>query len=405
MSTFFEYRCGECVYLKSLDTNSVVAIDSLNYEKSTFAEVVEKVNEKVEFVRNFDTTQDNELSLVILTTMECNFSCSYCFENGHRGNINILISNVKLLASWIRNTIKGNSVKTVDITFTGGEPLLNFNVIAELVELLSELDIEITYGLITNGYFLNHDILQFLDDHRFMVQLSFDEDSVMHNQLRRYKNSGTFNIILNKIVDIVNNYPRIKCNVRVNIVDAAPKHIEDLINEMKDRISDSESLFLYADFLDVLKPSSLIIDKSQKWKLMTSFLWMASNAGFKIVESITSGANCMAKSKLAYTVGCDGNIYKCYSLVGVDEFIVGNISTSICGGNTNDEICTKDCIYKDMCNGGCYYKGLLDNGKFGKFCEYDYIDKVNKFLFLNEVLDDTYGEIVDKISKVEVITI
>lgn len=100
------------------------------------------------------------LLLTIVPTLDCNFSCAYCFENNKR-HVYMSGATIDKLIEFIK---KHNSIKSLSICWYGGEPLLAFDVMNKFMDKLrNEIKLPIlSHVIITNGYHLNEDVIDFV---------------------------------------------------------------------------------------------------------------------------------------------------------------------------------------------------------------------------------------------------
>ena len=145
--------------------------------------MIGEIDKQVPFIHSKRIVEGTELSLYIVTTMSCNLTCSYCFENDKDRKPSLSSEHDgKNIVNFILDEINFKQYRSLDICFTGGEPLYNFQFIRNLCETLDEkLAIPISYTLITNGTIFTNKITSFLDCHNFAVQVSFDGDEHYHN--------------------------------------------------------------------------------------------------------------------------------------------------------------------------------------------------------------------------------
>ena len=144
-------------------------------------------NYKVRFAQDY-------LSLTIAPTLSCNFDCPYCFEN-KRGGIMSKEVQDKVIASLEDKLSFG--VKKMDLTWYGGEPLLCFDIIKSLCDRINtcteKYSVKCKMGMITNGYLLNSEIVDFLEKNNISAQITIDGMAENHNQRRYLRNGeGTF---------------------------------------------------------------------------------------------------------------------------------------------------------------------------------------------------------------------
>jgi len=205
METIYSFSTDDVVYLKNLYTGSICEIDEELFKKLSLKEfpyLISEIDKQVPFIHSKRIVEGDELSLYIVTTMSCNLTCSYCFEND-KDRKPFLSSKYdgKKIVNFILDELNFKKYKSLDICFTGGEPLYNFQFIRNLCETLDEkLAIPISYTLITNGTIFTNKIMSFLDCHNFAIQVSFDGDEHYHNLERCNRlGKGTYHRIINSI--------------------------------------------------------------------------------------------------------------------------------------------------------------------------------------------------------------
>ncbi len=169
---------------KTLDTN---ANNALTKELASLGILVEDdINEILTYkLKYYKTAFDNRhLHIDIAPTMQCNFACYYCFENGNK-NMPIMSKEVE---QRIVKYIIANKDKQISINWFGGEPLLGFDNIISISNQLDNERIAYKSAIITNGSLLTIEKIKKLDSlHLSKVQIGknyvqnrtgFDMDSV-----------------------------------------------------------------------------------------------------------------------------------------------------------------------------------------------------------------------------------
>lgn len=114
--------------------------------------------------------------IIIDTTNICNLRCKYCSvsaeSDGNRLSIDALHSGLNKIFEL------PNLASTLSIEFSGGEPLVNFEIIMQAVSLINtmttECDIEIRYCIQTNAVLITNKIARFFADNNFSVGISVD---------------------------------------------------------------------------------------------------------------------------------------------------------------------------------------------------------------------------------------
>jgi len=123
--------------------------------------------------------------LTFILTENCNFNCSYCYQKKSKNYLKE--STAERVIEKLLPFLQNNSF----VNFYGGEPLLEFDKIKFIVSLLNKTNKKFNYSTSTNGYFLQEEILDFLNKNSFSILISFDG---LAQNITRKKNS------LNKMV-------------------------------------------------------------------------------------------------------------------------------------------------------------------------------------------------------------
>jgi uncharacterized protein len=152
---------------------------------------------------------EGELRVTLLTTLQCNFACDYCFQGDH-GEYNktaakMTMATAARVAEWCEARMDATRAERFVITFFGGEPLLNLPVMYYLAERLwrssSERQLPMMINVITNGLLLTPEVVDRLEPYGlngFKITLDGDRDT--HNRMRPLRGGqGTFDRIIANI--------------------------------------------------------------------------------------------------------------------------------------------------------------------------------------------------------------
>ncbi len=150
----------------------------------------------------FDAFTSTKLELTLSPTEKCNFRCVYCYEDFSIGRMRpAVVSGVRNL---IRRRVAG--LKTLQISWFGGEPLLAYDIVTEIGEFAArvagEHDVTLISGMTTNGALLSEERFQRLTDMGIgEFQISLDGDPAEHDKTRvRIDGSGTFSRIWDNLL-------------------------------------------------------------------------------------------------------------------------------------------------------------------------------------------------------------
>ena len=153
-------------------------------------------------------------------THNCNLRCSYCFTKGRSREVMPLEIGKKGIDFLIKNCreadidILPGKKRSIDVSFWGGEPLLEWELLKDLVlyaEQQKENDIRVTFGGTTNGTLLTEDKLPFLADHKIFFMVSLDGTQETHDKYRVFKGgSGSHSLIMRNMEAVLKKWPQFK---------------------------------------------------------------------------------------------------------------------------------------------------------------------------------------------------
>ncbi len=151
----------------------------------------------------------DELNVTILTTLQCNFACDYCFQGDH-GDYNLHADKMSMataarVGEWIERELDRVRPERLVLTFFGGEPLLNLPVMYQLSERLwnatQERGVKMFNSIITNGLLLTPEVVDRMQPFGLNgIKITLDGDRDTHNRMRPLRGGqGTFDRIIENI--------------------------------------------------------------------------------------------------------------------------------------------------------------------------------------------------------------
>ncbi|MGE5245568.1 MAG: radical SAM protein [Betaproteobacteria bacterium] len=160
---------------------------------------------------------DSELQVTVLTTLQCNFACDYCFQGDH-GDYNKFAEKMSLetagrVAAWIDGELDRLRPEHFSLMFFGGEPLLNLPVMYELAERAHRSaearGVRVFISLITNGLLLTPEIVNRMLPYGLGgVKITLDGDRDTHNRMRPLRGGqGTFDRIIENVRRVADLVP------------------------------------------------------------------------------------------------------------------------------------------------------------------------------------------------------
>lgn len=331
---------------------------------------------------------NNELALTIAPTSDCNFRCPYCYEKDVLHLQSMTDETADKLVRFVEE--KAGSIGRLDVTWYGGEPLLEYQRVRELSERFMKIceEHEVLYnaGIVTNGYLLTEERLKNLIKHKVTsIQITLDGTKETHDSRRYLKNhSGTFDKIISNLLSFEElaksekKFPHL--SVRMNVDRANEKEVFELLDFINKSPLRSYVVPYVAAVYDEKDTEHInILTDSEYGKLKGEFLKKFEEKGFQVdyqayyPQRITS--NCGCDRMDAMVVDAHGNLYKCWEEIGNQKACIGQIGVDetynlpkryydyFLFDPTLQEECKKCDILPVCMGGGCPIRRERDNRK------------------------------------------
>ena len=174
-------------------------IRELIAQKKLFSEDIYK-----DMAFDFKNRSRDIKALCLHVAHTCNLNCSYCFASqgkyhGERALMSFEVGK-RALDFLIENS--GSHVN-LEVDFFGGEPLMNFDVVKELVAYARSIEKEkgknFRFTLTTNGVGVNDEVIDFANKECHNVVMSIDGRKEIHDRLRKdYQGNGSYDVVVPK---------------------------------------------------------------------------------------------------------------------------------------------------------------------------------------------------------------
>ncbi len=329
---------------------------------------------------------NESIAFWLYMTMDCNFSCTYCFENiDNMIEDDYMTEETALNAvEWCTSLAKEATYKEVEFTFMGGEPLLNLPSIRSVCDCVSRSEIaeHIKMSIITNGSMLNRTNVDTIVQCGIeYIQVTLDGLKDIHDSRRHFKDgSPSFQLIVQNLVDALKtNGDKLQITIRINIDSSNILEIPSLLYfleriGLKNRVS-----ICIGDTIPTSKNNCI---RNSFFLNLIRLFEEAVNRGFNIFFSEWSP--CWLSSERWFMVGCNGDIYKCPSFVGNKRFVVGNVFEERLNSEYYRQVnfCSwkecLDCKYVGVCGGGCRFRRYAESGVLDgkKQCRKEHIGRI-----------------------------
>ena len=335
-------------------------------------------------------------ALCLHVSHDCNLKCKYCFASqGDFGGEKEMMSfevGKKAIDYLIANS--GNR-RNLEIDFFGGEPLMNFDVVKELVAYGRKVEKEngknIRFTITTNGVLLDDDKIDYINEHMHNVVLSLDGRKEINDNMRPTVNDkGSYDVIMPKFKKLVDKRPKNKYYyIRGTFTRDNLDFSEDVLHFANEGFKltsvepvvgdESNPYALREEDMDkVFAEYEKLAKQYAKRKLdgedFTFFHFVVDlNQGPCVIKRITG---CGAGNEyLAVTP--NGDIYPCHQFVGNDDFKLANIlddeviipqeiSNMFRDAHVYSKEDCKTCWNKFYCSGGCHANAINFNDDIKK---------------------------------------
>ncbi len=310
----------------------------------------------------------------------CNLNCSYCFASqgkyhGERALMSLDVGK-RALDFLIENS---GTRHNLEVDFFGGEPLMNFQMLKDLVAYAREIEKKhnknFRFTLTTNGVLIDDDVIDFANREMSNVVLSLDGRKEVHDRYRvDYAGNGSWDKIVPKFQQLVNARGHKDYYMRGTFTHANPDFLKDIekmlelgFNELsmepvvcakgdKEELTDEDFPILCEQYE---KLAELMIKRRKEGKPFTFYHYMIDLQHgpciYKRISGCGSGTEYMAVTPW-------GDLYPCHQFVGDEAYRLGDIYNGVTNLEKQKEFADcnvyarsecKDCWAKLYCSGGC----------------------------------------------------
>ena len=327
----------------------------------------------------------------------CNLNCSYCFasQGKYHGDRAVMSFEVGKRALDFLVEHSGTR-RNLEVDFFGGEPLMNFQVVKDLVASARSIEKEtgknFRFTLTTNGMLVDDDVIDFANRECHNVVLSLDGRKEIHDRFRvDYNGKGSWETIVPKFQKFVEAREGKGYYMRGTFTHANPDFLKD-IRQMLDLgfselsmepvvCAEGDPSALTEEDLPIVleqyeKLAELMLQRDAEGKPFTFYHYMIDLTGgpciYKRISGCGSGTEYMAVTPW-------GDLYPCHQFVGEEKFRLGDIWEGVTNTDIQSEFrnCNvyahpecRDCWARLYCSGGCAANAYHSTGSVTGVYEY-----------------------------------
>lgn len=336
-------------------------------------------------------------ALVLNVTNQCNLACTYCYEFGAdkiatpEGRPKYMTKETArasidlLLAESAGRT-------AVHVTFFGGETLMNFPLLRDVVAYANEAAAAkgkgITYSLTTNATLLTDPIIQFLSDNEVGVTVSIDGPADMQDKHRVYRSGkGSYDVIEPKLKKLIATHKTRAITARVTLTEGVTDVVR-IYRHLRDKLGFHEIGFApvtnsgdrdYAipdlGMDGVLAGFHALADEWLEYALRGEphgFSNVSETIG-ELMQGVNKSHPCGAALGLM-GVSSSGDLSPCHRFTDADTHVMGNVSSGIDRaaqkdfldrGHVEAKYDCQSCWARPLCAGGCHHEAFVRYGDTG----------------------------------------
>ena len=310
----------------------------------------------------------------------CNLNCSYCFASQGRYSGERAVMSFETGKRALDFLIENSGTRhNLEVDFFGGEPLMNWNVVKQLVLYARSIEKDkgknFRFTLTTNGMLIDDEVIEFANKEMSNVVLSLDGRKEVHDRFRvDYAGNGSWERIVPKFQQLVKARGGKNYYMRGTFTHNNPDFLEDIKTmlelgftelSMEPVVCDpKDASALTEDDLKLVMQqyeelAELMLKRQREGRPFTFYHYMIDLSGgpciYKRISGCGSGTEYMAVTPW-------GDLYPCHQFVGDERFRLGDIWHGVDNHAMQDQFrqCNvyahpecKDCWSKLYCSGGC----------------------------------------------------
>ncbi len=374
------------VYGREETEEALSEIEALKEAGQLFTE-----DEYESYITDFKQRKTVVKALCLHIAHDCNLACRYCFaeEGEYHGRRALMSFEVgkKALDFLIENS---GGRRNLEVDFFGGEPLMNWEVVKQLViygrSREKECNKNFRFTLTTNGMLLNDEIMDFCNKEMGNVVLSLDGRREVNDRMRPTRNGkgSSYDIIVPKFQKFAESRNQDRYYVRGTFTRHNLDFSKDVLHfaDLGFRQMSIEPVVASPDEPYAIREEDLPQILEEYDKLAVEYIRRKKEGRgfhfFHFMIDLEQGP-CVAKRLSGCGSGTEylavtpwGDFYPCHQFVGEEGFLLGNVDEGITNTALRDEfkLCNvyakekcRSCFARFYCSGGCSANSYKFHGK------------------------------------------
>ncbi len=362
------------------------------YQRSEIEEVIQEIDRLIEdgllFTKGLDISKWKEKlnnqekaikAMCLHIAHDCNLRCKYCFasQGDFQGERSLMSQEVgrKAIDFLIKNS--GNR-RNLEVDFFGGEPLMNFDVVKDIVKYAKEKEKKYNknfrFTITTNATLLTEDKMNYINQNMNNIVLSIDGDKSTNDFMRPTINGkGSYDIILPQISKMVQKrrdkdyyvrgtFTKYNLNFSKDVLHLAEQGFKEI--SMEPVVTDPEKDYAITeeDLPVIFKEyENLAVKYLEREKGKNPFHFFHFNIDLSQGPCIYKRLSGCGAGNEYVAITPEGEIYPCHQFVGNEDFKMGNVFSGIKRNTIQKEFKEAHVLNKDKCN-NCWAKFYCSGG-------------------------------------------
>jgi uncharacterized protein len=326
-------------------------------------------------------------SLIAHITQDCNLRCTYCYaDHGLYGAADKKLMTAETVRGYLDLLLReSGDQRSLNFTFFGGEPLMNFPAIEEAVvygrRRAAQLGKRIRFSMTTNGTLFDEEKVRFVLENEVSVTVSLDGPPEVHDAVRpRAGGGGSYAAAMARLRPLL---AARRVPVRVTLTRrclAVERIVDHLLQEGFAEVGVTPAATLHPELrLEGDDWTRLGEELERASARYLSEALSGARYGFTNLENLlrqfqegsSRGYPCGAGAGLL-AGNADGSLYACHRNVNDPRFALGGLSEGIDRASQRrflETVHVKEkpdcdrCWLRSLCGGGCYHVGAMLGGK------------------------------------------
>lgn len=334
---------------------------------------------------------DRSYRLFINPTLDCNFSCWYCYQKHPKGYMDVDIQ--ERVKKYIVYLIEQERIDSLTLSWFGGEPLLYFYEVVYPISIFAkkiceEHHIPFRNGVTTNASKIDLGIVKKMKEIDFFgFQITIDGDEKRHDKIRNENGKPSFQKIMNNINLLCENLPDVYITLRVNYDNQTLQRSD--MRAVFSMIPEKYRSHIGVDFQRVWQTGWTVkgenMERKNLYKECCDLGFV--DPGISTVFMLGHNHKCYSDRRYYAEINYDGKVYRCTARGYEDKYVVGELKENgqiiwdekklaqCIGKATFENRMCLVCKYLPLCMGPCSQKLIetsedkLENICYLKDCE------------------------------------